>query len=66
MHKYLDAADVAIEQAELLPEREALGFIDIANITGVNVALAINAGVLGGLPSTAVATAMQGFGVVQS
>ena len=51
------------EHAELMPQREALGLVNIANVTAVNVSLAINAASIG---STAVAWATQGIGVFQS
>jgi hypothetical protein len=47
-------------QADLVPEREALGFIDIATITAVNLAIAVNAGNLGAPVS---GTAMAGLDV---
>jgi hypothetical protein len=51
------------EHAELMPRREALGLVNISNITAVNVSLAINAATVG---STAAAGATQGIGVLQS
>jgi hypothetical protein len=45
------------EQAILLPDREALSLIDITNIVGINLALAVNAATIG---SAASAAAIQG------
>jgi hypothetical protein len=57
------AFDVEEQDAQLLPEREALGVFDWANVTGTNLALALNAG---SLSSVATAVATQGISVVQS
>lgn len=51
------------EPAELMPRREALGLVNITNITAVNVSLAINAATIG---STAAAGATQGIVLFQS
>jgi hypothetical protein len=48
------------EHVEVMPRREALGLIDITNITAVNVSLAINAATIG---SSATAGATQGIGL---
>jgi hypothetical protein len=55
--------DLHGEHAELMPKREALGLINITNITAVNVSLAINAATVG---SSAAAGVTQGIGVFQS
>jgi len=47
----LSHADLLAEDAALLPDREALGFINIAPVTAINLALAINAASLGSLAS---------------
>jgi hypothetical protein len=49
----LTHADLLAEDAALLPDREALGFINIAPVTAVNLALAINAASVGSLASAA-------------
>jgi hypothetical protein len=40
----LSITELELEQAELLPAREALGFFNAASITANNTALALNAG----------------------
>ncbi|MFN0090164.1 MAG: hypothetical protein ACKVWR_07850 [Acidimicrobiales bacterium] len=50
--------------AALLPQRDSLGIFDIAVITPINLAIAVNAGGLG-LPSLASANAGQTVGSVQ-
>ena len=57
-------ADLDNEAAVLLPEREALGVWDTALVSGVNQAIALNAGSFG--PSTATAAAVQTINVTQS
>lgn len=47
---------------ELLPSRETLAFFNFANITAVNLAIAINAGTIA---SAAVASATQQIVVMQ-
>jgi len=47
---------------ELLPNRETLAFFNFANVTAVNLAIAINAGTIG---SAAVASATQQVAVLQ-
>jgi len=47
---------------ELLPDRETLAFFNFANVTAVNLAIAINAGTFG---SAAVASATQQIAVLQ-
>jgi hypothetical protein len=51
------------EPAAVLPRREALGLVNITNITAVNVSIALNAATIG---STAVAGATQGIVIFQS
>jgi hypothetical protein len=48
---------------ELLPSRETLAFVNIANVTAVNLALAVNTLTFG---SSATAMAVQNIGVFQS
>jgi hypothetical protein len=48
---------------ELLPSRETLAFINVANVTAVNLAIAINAATIG---SAAFASAHQSVRVNQS
>jgi hypothetical protein len=50
------------EQAQLLPEREALSLFNWANVVANNTTLALNAVTLGG---TATATGIQTIGVFQ-
>lgn len=52
----ISPAEVTGQSAELLPAREALAFINITNITAVNIAIAVNAGTIG---SVAAAAALQ-------
>ena len=54
--------EILAEEAHALPEREALAWLNIANVTAVNLALAINAGSFG---STARAAAGQLISVRQ-
>jgi hypothetical protein len=49
------------QDAALLPEREALAFINVAPVIGVNLSLAINAGSIGGY-ANAVANQYLGVG----
>ncbi|MDQ4504188.1 hypothetical protein [Sinomonas sp. ASV322] len=59
----LTAADVAVEHAELLPQRDTMLFdINVAPVVAVNLAIAVNAATIG---STANATALQMVGVLQ-
>ena len=59
----ITAAELEATTVELLPSRETLAFINIANITAVNLALAVNAGTIG---SAAYASANQLVVVGQS
>ncbi len=40
----ISAAELESTTVELLPSRETLAFINVANVTAINLALAINAG----------------------
>jgi hypothetical protein len=55
-------SDVANQSVDLLPAREALALVNFTNITGVNIAIAVNAGSIG---STAAAVALQNVGAYQ-
>jgi hypothetical protein len=59
----ISVAELEATTVELLPSRETLAWINIANITAVNLALAVNAGTFG---SVAYASANQLIGVSQS
>lgn len=54
--------ELDLETVELMPRREALGLVNITNITAVNVSLALNAATIG---STAAAGATQGIVLFQ-
>jgi hypothetical protein len=62
MHE-LSMYELEATSVELLPSRETLAFINIANVTAVNLAIAVNTLTFG---STAAATAVQGVVVMQS
>jgi hypothetical protein len=55
-------AELEIEEAELLPARQALGFFNVANILANNTAVALNAG---SFRSLAAAAAIQTIVVTQ-
>ena len=59
----ITAAELEATTVELLPSRETLAWINIANVNAVNLALAINTGTWG---SAAYATANQCIVVSQS
>jgi hypothetical protein len=59
----ISISELECTTAELLPARETLAFINIANVTAVNLALAINAGTI---CSSAYASANQVVVVAQS
>lgn len=59
----ISAAELEATTVELLPSRETLAWINVANVTAVNLALAINAGTWG---SAAYASANQIVAVSQS
>jgi hypothetical protein len=54
------AVDIDEQEVELLPWRRAPSLINVVNITGINIAIAINAGSWG---TTAAAHALQGTAV---
>lgn len=47
MTKRVEPAEVREQVAELLPARDALSAFNLANITAINISLAINAGTIG-------------------
>lgn len=59
----ISVAELEATTVELLPSRETLAWINIANINAVNLAIAVNAGTFG---SYAYASANQLIGVSQS
>ena len=59
----LSTAELHGQHAAILPEREALALLNVANITGVNLSIAVNAASFG---SMANAVASQGIGLGQS
>ena len=63
MEKEITIVELERQDAQLLPEREALAVWNFAGINATNQALAVNAATLG---STATATAMQGVFVTQA
>jgi hypothetical protein len=52
----ISAAELDATTVELLPARETLAWLNIANVTAVNIALAVNAGTI---CSSAMASANQ-------
>ena len=62
MNRDLTIAELDAEGAELLPTREALGFINIACVTASNSSLAANVLTAG---SSASSAALQGISVTQ-
>jgi hypothetical protein len=59
----ISVAELEGTTVELLPSRETLGWFNFANITAVNLAIAVNAGTIG---SVALASANQVVMVDQS
>ena len=59
----LSRAELEATTAELLPPRETLAWINVTNITAVNIAIAINAASVGAVAN---AVALQGIYVGQS
>jgi hypothetical protein len=56
-------SELEATSVELLPSRETLAFINIANVTAVNLAIAVNTLTFG---SSAYAAAVQNVYVIQS
>jgi hypothetical protein len=59
----ISISELEATSVELLPSRETLAFINIANVTAVNLAIAVNTLTFG---SSATAAAVQQIGVFQS
>lgn len=47
MHDHLSVAELEATSVEVLPPRETLALFNVANVTAVNIGLAINAASLG-------------------
>ena len=62
MHEIVSMSELEATSVELLPSRETLAFFNFANITAVNLAIAVNAASIG---SAAYASANQTIAVVQ-
>lgn len=62
VHEAVSAAEVAEQSVDLLPQRAAMAWINVAPVTAVNIAIAVNAATIG---SHAAAGALQGTGVGQ-
>jgi hypothetical protein len=56
MHEHLSISELEATSVELLPPRETLALFNVANVTAVNLAIAINAASIG---SAALASANQ-------
>ena len=54
--------ELELQHGELLPDREAMALVNVANVTGVNLALALNAA---SYQSSALAAAGQSISVWQ-
>jgi hypothetical protein len=63
MHEHLSISELEATSVELLPPRETLALFNVANVTAVNLALAINAASFG---SSAMASANQLVAVTQA
>jgi hypothetical protein len=63
MREIVTTRELEESTVELLPSRETLALFNFANITAVNLAIAVNAGTIA---SAAVASATQQIAVVQS
>ena len=59
----ISVAELEATTVELLPSRETLAWLNVANVTAVNLAIAVNAGTFG---SYACASANQLIGVSQN
>jgi hypothetical protein len=62
MHEIVSMSELEATSVELLPSRETLAWLNIANVTAVNLAIAVNAASFG---SAAVASANQTVAVIQ-
>jgi hypothetical protein len=63
MHEHLSIPELEATSVELLPPRETLALFNVANVTTVNLALAVNAASFG---ASALASANQLVGVSQT
>lgn len=63
MRETLSMNELEATSVELLPSRETLAFINLANVTAVNLAIAVNTLTFG---SMATAAAVQNVAVFQS
>jgi hypothetical protein len=63
MHEHLSISELEATSVELLPPRETLALFNVANVTAVNLAIAINAASIG---SAALASANQMVAVSQA
>ena len=63
MREIVTSRELEEAYGELLPDRETLAWLNIANVTAVNLAIAVNAASFG---SAAVASATQTVAVWQS
>jgi hypothetical protein len=63
MHEHLSISELEATSVELLPPRETLALFNLANVTAVNLGIAINAASCG---SSALASANQLVGVTQA
>lgn len=63
MHEHLSISELEATSVELLPPRETLALFNVANVTAVNLAIAINAASIG---SAALASANQMVAVGQA
>lgn len=63
MHEYLSISELEATSVELLPARETLALFNVANVTAVNLAIAVNAASIG---SVALASANQWVQVTQA
>jgi hypothetical protein len=63
MRETMSMSELEATSVELLPSRETLAFINLANVTAVNLAIAVNTLTFG---SMATAAAVQNVAVFQS
>jgi hypothetical protein len=63
MHEHLSISELEATSVELLPPRETLALFNVANVTAVNLSIAINAASIG---SAALASANQMVAVGQA
>lgn len=63
MHEHLSISELEATSVELLPPRETLALVNFANVTAVNLAIAVNAASCG---ASALASANQLVAVTQA